>query len=258
MKRYYQLAVGPETADLYIYGDITSWPWEDNDVSAAPLVKEIDALRAGAINVYINSYGGEVAEALAIVSALNRSRAKVTTYCDGFACSAAAAIFMAGDERLMSEGSLLFVHRVWDITAGNAGAHQKAADDLNTIDEAALAVYLGKVSITEDALRDLFAEETWILPEDAVSMGFATGLAGEVQYSAAAASARKAFAQRMKPGVEVIVSADLVANMVCNRLSARIDQAILGQAIHCAPPTQSLSVNRLMGMFSRKQEGKPA
>ncbi len=57
--------------------------------------------------LYINSYGGEVAEGLAIYNNLKRHKAKIKTYCDGFACSVASVIFMAGDERVMSTASLL-------------------------------------------------------------------------------------------------------------------------------------------------------
>ena len=65
------------------------------------------------INVYIIPYGGEVAEGLAIYNALKRHKAKVTTYVDGFACSIASVIFAVGDERIMSDTSLLMIHNAW-------------------------------------------------------------------------------------------------------------------------------------------------
>ena len=98
MPKYYSLEAkenGP--AELYIFGDITSWPWLESDVSAISIVKELQSLEADAINVHINSYGGEVAEGLAIYNTLKNSEMKVTTICDGFACSAASVIFMAGE-----------------------------------------------------------------------------------------------------------------------------------------------------------------
>ena len=85
------------------------------------------------INVFINSYGGEVAEGLAIYNALRRHKAKVKTYCDGFACSAASVVFMAGDERIMSNASLLMIHNAWMQTAGDPNQLRKDADDLEKI-----------------------------------------------------------------------------------------------------------------------------
>ena len=103
IKRYYSLETEGEKADLYIYGDITSWPWLQSDVSAYLLSKKLEELKdVSEIDVYINSYGGEVAEGLAIYNALKRHKAKVVTHCDGFACSISSVIFMAGDERVMS------------------------------------------------------------------------------------------------------------------------------------------------------------
>ncbi|HZK26517.1 MAG TPA: Clp protease ClpP, partial [Thermoclostridium sp.] len=103
MKRYYSFYQNAEnkTADIYIYGDITSWPWYEDEVSSYTLAKELQELDDNVenINVFINSYGGEVAEGLAIYNALKRHKATVTTYADGFACSIASVIFSAGDKR---------------------------------------------------------------------------------------------------------------------------------------------------------------
>ncbi|MEG1317024.1 MAG: Clp protease ClpP, partial [Oscillospiraceae bacterium] len=64
MTKYYQLATSGSQADITIYGDITSWEWFESDVSSYTLAKEIAGLDFEQINVFINSYGGEVAEGL--------------------------------------------------------------------------------------------------------------------------------------------------------------------------------------------------
>lgn len=99
-----------EVLEITIYGDITSWEYQESDVSSYTLLKMIQESRAKVINVNINSYGGEVAEGLAIYNALKNHSATVRTRCDGFACSAASVVFMAGDVRLMNEASLLMIH----------------------------------------------------------------------------------------------------------------------------------------------------
>ncbi|MDN5289860.1 MAG: ATP-dependent Clp protease, protease subunit [Anaerophaga sp.] len=179
IKKYYSLVKNGNAADIYIYGDITSWPWIESDVSSYGLAKELELLEAEQINCYINSYGGEVAEGLAIYNQLKRHPAKVTTICDGFACSAASVVFMAGDERLMGEASLLMVHNAWTYTSGNSEELRKQADDLDTITQASINAYMACVNIEEAALKQLLDEETWILPADAVTMSFATGVAKE-------------------------------------------------------------------------------
>lgn len=175
-RNYYSLAQEGNTASINIYGDITSWAWEElGEMSAVNLSKQLEAMGdVEQINVYINSYGGEVAEGLAIYSALKRHKAKVTTYCDGFACSIASVIFMAGDERIMNEASLLMIHNAWTWASGNAAELRKQADDLEKITQASVEAYKAHSSLSEEEIKNLMDNETWILPEEALSYGFAT------------------------------------------------------------------------------------
>lgn len=175
--KYYSLEKSGNVANLSIYGDITSWPWMDGDVSAVNLSRQLEELGdVSNINVYINSYGGEVAEGLAIYNSLKRHPAQVTTVCDGFACSIASVIFMAGDKRVMNEASLLMIHNAWTLAEGNAEQLRKQADDLETITNASVKAYLSKVSIEEEELRSLMDAETWLEPSKALEYGFATSV----------------------------------------------------------------------------------
>lgn len=177
MNKYYSLMVDGLTAELDIYGDITSWPWSDSDVSAYNLSRTLEELEGvSQINVHINSYGGEVAEGLAIYNALRRHSARIVTTCDGMACSIASVIFMAGDERIMNEASLLMIHNAWTYGSGDAQALRKQADDLDTITSASKKAYLARVNITEDELAAMMDAETWLTADDAATMGFATNV----------------------------------------------------------------------------------
>ncbi len=174
--KYFSLEKTENEATINIYGDITSWPWEElGEVSAVNLSKQLEALGdVDKISVYINSYGGEVAEGLAIYNALRRHKAKVTTYCDGFACSIASVIFMAGDERVMNEASLLMIHNAWTYAMGNAEELRKQADDLEKITQASVEAYKAHSALSEEDIKALMDNETWILPDEALEYGFAT------------------------------------------------------------------------------------
>lgn len=180
MKKYYALETEGDHATINIFGDITSWPWLESDVSSYNLVQELDALQdTGQIDVYINSYGGEVAEGLAIYSALKRHKAKVITHCEGFACSVASVIFMAGDERVMSNASLLMIHNAWTYTQGNAQELRKEADDLDTITQASKNAYLERVNIDAAELSAMMDSEKWLDPAECLEKGFATAIVGD-------------------------------------------------------------------------------
>lgn len=204
MRKYYALETHDREADIYIFGDITSWEWLESDVSSYTLSKELQGLDVDVLNVHINSYGGEVAEGLAIYNMLKNHKAKVRTYCDGFACSIASVIFMAGDERIMSEASLLMIHNAWMYTAGNAAQLRKDADDLEIITQASISAYMGKVNITEDELKEALDAETWILPSDALEKGFATSIVAGTQTNKAAASAHRALFLLLKDALQSI------------------------------------------------------
>lgn len=173
-KKYYFLESKNDVADLYIFGDITSRTWDESDVSANRIVKELQSLDASEINVHINSCGGEVAEGLAIYNTLKNSSMKVTTICDGFACSAASVIFMAGDERIINEASLLMIHNAWTYASGSADKLRKAAEDLDKITQASVNAYMNRVSISEEKVKELMDNESWITADEAVEYGFAT------------------------------------------------------------------------------------
>ena len=176
-KNYFSMTQSGDTATINIYGDISSWDWCEKDMSANKLSKQLDELTdVSVINVCINSYGGEVAEGLAIYNALKRHKAKIKTYCDGFACSIASVIFMAGDERIMSESSLLMIHNAWTWTQGNAEELRKQADDLEKITQASVNAYKAHSTLSEEEIKALMDNETWILPEEATEWGFATSV----------------------------------------------------------------------------------
>lgn len=176
-RKYFALERHKQTATITIYGDITSWPWLESDVSSHNLSKQLETLNdVDEINVYINSYGGEVAEGIAIYNALRRHKAKVRTICDGFACSIASVIFMAGEERVMNEASMLMIHNAWTYAEGNAAQLRKQAEDLEKITQLSIEAYKAHSSLKEDEITALMDAETWILPSEALEYGFATSV----------------------------------------------------------------------------------
>lgn len=240
-KKYYSLATnnGDRTADLYIFGDITdAWNtgidevigWDVGEVSGLSIAKDLQALHVDQINVHINSLGGYTAEGLAIRSILKSHPAKIVAYCDGFACSAASLIFMAGDERIMSAASALMIHNAWVEAQGNAAQLRQQADVLDRISKAAGNAYMEHVAISREKLDALLDGEnhegTWILPEEAVSMGFATSIADAEDSSVANQSVAKQIISRMtaKQTAPEIDPED-IAERVTQKIMERAKQA---------------------------------
>lgn len=178
--KYYQLVKNDASADLYIFGDICAWAWPElGEQSGVTIVNQLKELDVDTINVHINSYGGDVSEGLAIYNVLREHKAQIVTICDGFACSAASVVFMAGDRRVMQPASLLMIHNAWTVAMGNAAQLRKTADDIETITQASVEAYKKVATISEEEIKALMDAETWILPKDAVEYGFATEIDDE-------------------------------------------------------------------------------
>ena len=171
--------VSEESATLYIYGDITSYKWYEEDVCSYDLAKELTALEGKNLTVRINSYGGAVAEGLAIYNLLKSYSGEVTTICDGFACSAASVVFMAGAKRIMPRSSLLMIHNAWTWASGDADDLRKAADDLEKITQPSVEIYTSVSNLDADEIKAMMDAETWIDADEALDFGFATEISEE-------------------------------------------------------------------------------
>jgi len=205
--KYYSLAVSAREADIFIFGDIVDpieealwreWYGDESSVSGLSMTKDINALDVDVINVHINSYGGVVSEGFAIYNALSIHPAKIRTYCDGFACSAAANVFMAGDERIMGNPSALMYHNAWTYARGNADDLEKVVEELRKLSKIAADAYASKLAISREDLDDILKNETWLDPAEALEKGFATAIAeASEQENSVAASAMQAVISRV-------------------------------------------------------------
>ncbi|WP_238907453.1 head maturation protease, ClpP-related [Clostridium sp. YIM B02506] len=176
----------PSNLDMYIYGDVQGdyfdwyeWQQKESETSANHFRNELNKYPdVKQINIFINSYGGSVFEGTAIYSQLKRHPAEKVIYIDGFACSVASVIAMAGDKVIMPKNTMMMIHNAWNIAAGNAKQLRKAADDLDVIMTGNRQAYLekSKGKITEEKLIELLDTETWLTAEQCLEYGFADEL----------------------------------------------------------------------------------
>lgn len=172
-----------DTVDLYIYKEVESdgydW-WTDeiveSETSANHFKNELAKYpNAAQINIYINSNGGSVYEGTAIYNQLKRHPAHKTVYIDGFACSIASVIAMAGDEIIMPRNALMMIHNMMMGVWGNSKEIRKAADDLDVINAAGRQAYLMKAGekLSEEKLSEMMDAETWLTAEQCIEYGLA-------------------------------------------------------------------------------------
>lgn len=175
-KPYFDMQQSGEEANIYIFGDITSFRGIENDVSAYHLANQLEhAGNLAEINVHVDSYGGEVSEGFAIYNALRAKNAQITTHADGFVASAAIYPFLAGTQRIANNVSAFYFHPVIGGGRGYAEDLREAADELDKLTEIGLGAFTN-AGMKEQAARDLINSKTWYSPEAVLEMGLATSI----------------------------------------------------------------------------------
>lgn len=167
--------------ELYIYGNIEPKTWIDDwlgtgkeKTDAFTLKDALAQVDTPNLTVRINSYGGDVSEGLAIYSLLSEFKGHLKTIVDGFACSAASVIFMAGQERVVPENGLLMIHNAWTEARGDSNTMKKVAEDLEKITQPSLNIYTSKTKLTEEEIKEKMDREEWITSQEAYEWGFST------------------------------------------------------------------------------------
>ncbi len=161
-------------ADIFIYGQIVSYQWDDTDTTATSFKKDLDDLGdVNTINLHINSPGGSVFEGVAIGNMLKQHNAEVNVYVDALAASIASVIAMSGDTIFMPKNSMLMIHNPSSIVWGNANDMRKAADDLDKIGLSMQSTYLNRAGnkLDQETLQELMDNETWLSADEALLYG---------------------------------------------------------------------------------------
>jgi ATP-dependent Clp endopeptidase proteolytic subunit ClpP len=158
---------GPAT--VYLFDEIDSW----FGVSAEDFSRELDAIDSDEIVVKINSPGGNVFDALAIMNALQEHPAKITTSVEGLAASAASFIAMAGDEIVMRPGSELMIHNAWGVCVGNADDMRDIAEQLERMSANLASIYAERAGGDVADWQKAMKAETWYSADEAVAAGLA-------------------------------------------------------------------------------------
>lgn len=159
-----------EPATVLIYDEIGG----SMGMSAEQFATDLLAVEARLINVRINSPGGSVFDALAIGNSLRHHAARVVSYIDGVAASAASVVMLAGEEIVIMPGAEVMVHDASAQEAGNAADHRAMATFLERQSANLAEMYASWSGGDPAAWRELMQAETWMYGSEAVDLGLAT------------------------------------------------------------------------------------
>ena len=186
-------ADGKGEGELWVYGDITDDKWYDSDVTPAGVrdaLKDMGAIST--LNIRVNSYGGSVFAGNAIINIIasykKKSNVKVHAYIEGIAASMGSNIPMVADYIYAADNALYMLHKPSTFAYGNADDLEKAKQVLDKAEETLVNNYMRHFTGTEDELRQLLADETWLTAEEALAYGLCDEVIESVKVAASAKS----------------------------------------------------------------------
>jgi len=158
---------------LWLYDAIASDKEESDWMGGVSPDAFVDALRAtsGPVLLRINSPGGSVFGAQAMVAAMREHAAPITARIDSLAASAASVIAAEAAAVEMAPGAMLMIHKSWGMAIGNADDMMGTAALLEKIDGQIAASYARRGG--EADWLALMAAETWFSADEAVAAGLA-------------------------------------------------------------------------------------
>ncbi|AXN57809.1 ATP-dependent Clp protease proteolytic subunit [Acinetobacter phage ABPH49] len=133
-------------------------------------LERIDLIRAASpedtIRIHLNTPGGVVSIMESYLDAISESQAKIITRAVGQVCSAGTDIWLAGDEREISDRAIFMFHNTQLWTGGDLYNVQKYADFSSRLFKDQLTVTYGEV-LTEAELNTIFTGgEVWLRGTD--------------------------------------------------------------------------------------------
>lgn len=122
------------------------------------------------INIYINSYGGEVYEGLALISLIKNMQEKgyiINTYSESKSMSMGFVIFCVGTNRYMSRYSTLMYHSVSSVTYGKVQEMIENIDEVIRLDELIKSIITEHTDIQREILDEITkCKKDWYINSD--------------------------------------------------------------------------------------------
>lgn len=131
----------------------------------------LDSINTNDIYLYINSYGGDVMQGLALIDTMNYIKSKVITIVVGVAYSMAAIILTEGAQRYALEHSEIMIHEPATNTNGKASDIIASSKRIGTTKELLAKIIKKKSPKTLKKILEDMNTDYFLTAEDAKEYG---------------------------------------------------------------------------------------
>lgn len=180
--------------DIHIDGYIVDAPtqevlkayWGDEtSVSYKSFRNQIEAAKPKVINVFINSGGGHVGDAMAMHDYLNAKESDgVTVNRNGIGIVASAATYiLMGKNSAMTTNSWFMIHNVQGGIWGDVNVIENYAKTMRKFNNQVRDFYSNATGLEPEQVSALMNKESWLTAQEAKDKGFVKNVTGEVKFS---------------------------------------------------------------------------
>ena len=183
-----------------IVGNDEKWIYDFFGMDATSpksVLEGIEGASGNDIEININSGGGSVFAGSEIYTALKEYEGDVTVKIVGLAASAASVIAMAGDKVLMSPTAQIMIHNAHVRAQGDYRDMDRTSGILKNVNQTIANAYKMRSNLSDEQLKDMMDEETWLTPQQAQEHGFID----EVMFEQVEIAASAGFTQMLPPEV---------------------------------------------------------
>ena len=159
------------SAVMELFTDIGECGYTVKDFAAA-----LSAVSAPSITFRINSYGGEVIEALAIYDLIRASEKTFTAEVFGMCGSAATLIALACDRVELAENATWMVHEMKCGVYGTVADFDKMRETMETLRDKVYGIYEAKTGKDRATLEETCSFDHYMSAQEALDFGFIDGI----------------------------------------------------------------------------------
>lgn len=163
------------SAVMELFTDIGEFGYTAKDFAAA-----LSAVSAPSVTFRINSYGGEVIEALAIYDLIRASEKNFTAEVFGICGSAATLIALACERVELAENATWMVHEMKCGVYGTVADFDKMRETMETLRDKVYSIYEAKTGKDRATLEEACSFDHYMTAAEALEFGFIDGILAAV------------------------------------------------------------------------------
>ena len=148
-------------------------------VTASDFAADLAGVK-GAVEVHLNTPGGEVFDGIAIYNALKQRDDIVRVVVDSLAASIGSVIAMAADpgHLIIAKNASMMIHDGFGMGIGNAKDLRELADLLDKTSDNIASIYADRTGQPASQWREAMLAESWYTGQEAVDAGLADFVQG--------------------------------------------------------------------------------